>query len=355
MNEPEPIPIEKIRMRPSMWIHATTVFGLNLLVGELISNAIVQFLLGNATEISLTVEGREIRVVDNGAGLPFDQQSSLGNDSLLVDYLTTFQNTKTVDQNAPKIHIHSSRGVGLAVVSALSESLTFRSWRNNVLYEQAFSKGIAAGPTTEHGSGDVPPSGYQSRFGKSGTEVVFTPDPEIFGDAKTVPLNFRGVLFHAAHLFPGLRIRLQDEVFYAPHGLQALALTTRGSGLWGSKCFHHRIQNEQFMVEVAAVGNANNSNWKSENAKEKTKWQSWVNGWRTVKGTHCDVFNEVLKRLEWKPAEAWIHIMMDKPMFAGPTAQILEAPEIATQLNNAIASVAEEYCQKMGRGKYRKS
>ena len=346
-DSPEPSELEHIRKRPSMYIPSTGQIGLSFLVGELASNSIDQFLAGNASSIFVRTNQNKITVVDDGTGLPFDRPSKMGNASLLEDYMTTIHRTPTADSHAPHIHLHSSHGVGLGIVNALSESVEVRSYRAGKLWQQTFSRGKVASKSRQ-----IKPEGSSENglLKGRGTEVTFTPDPDIFEDRTFEPLGFRKRLFDAAHLFAGLKVGLQDEIFCAPDGLAALAATTLMSG---TRPLRVQIDSGQFHLELAAFGRAGNTNSRTENAKRKTKWMTWANGWNTVEGgTHKDACQKVFDELKWKPKHALVHIVMKEVEFAGPTRQKLEVAHVEQELVENLLKPIEAYCQKYGQGKF---
>jgi len=342
--------LHQIRIRPSMYIGATGQYGMSFLVGELVSNSIDQFLTGEATSVSVQTNLRKITVVDNGAGLPFDHPSEKGNSTIVADYMTTLHHTPTADSHAPHIHIHSCQGMGLAVVNALSELVEVRSWRTGTLWQQTFARGKATSKPTQIEAANL---GDDSLLGSKGTEITFVPDREIFKEIMFNPLCFRKRMFDSAHLFAGLKVGYQDETFYAPEGLAALAATTLMNGFGEGDPLHIRFESEKFQAEVLAFSRAGNTNSRSENAKRKTKWMTWANGWDTSQGgTHKDACQKAFDDQKWKPKYALVHIVMKEPEFAGPTMQKLDVSHIEEELFENLLQPVEEYCQTHGQGKH---
>ena len=146
---------------------------------------------------------------------------------------------------------------------------------------------------------------------------------------------------------------MQDERFIAPDGLAALAATTLMSGIGRGNPLHVQLDSERFRFELVAYGRAGNTNSRIENAKRKTKWMTWANGWDTAQGgTHRDACQSVFDQLKWKPKYALVHILMKEPEFAGPTRQKLEVPHIENELAENLLEPIEKYCQTNGQGKY---
>jgi topoisomerase-4 subunit B len=89
-------------------------------------------------------------------------------------------------------------GVGVSVVNALSDRLTVEVARDRMLHRQSFARGAPLGPVEKVGA-------VQNR---RGTQVVFHPDPEIFGDrARFRPATLYRMARSKAYLFRGVRIR----------------------------------------------------------------------------------------------------------------------------------------------------
>ncbi len=92
-------------------------------------------------------------------------------------------------------------GVGISVVNALSTRVDMDVTRDGYHWVQSFEYGVPTGPVTKKGPAK-----------RTGTQVVFWADPEIFTDgveysAKTVTARLREMAF----LNKGLEIRFRDE------------------------------------------------------------------------------------------------------------------------------------------------
>ncbi|MBI1864472.1 MAG: hypothetical protein HYR98_01840, partial [Nitrospirae bacterium] len=110
---------------------------------------------------------RTVTIADNGRGIPVDIHPKTKK-SAIETILTTLHAGGKFDSGA----YHASgglHGVGASVVCALSESLTATVWRDGKEYRQSFSRGKAAGPVKTIGPAK-----------RRGTQVSFTPDPQIF-------------------------------------------------------------------------------------------------------------------------------------------------------------------------------
>ena len=342
--------LKQIRNRPTMYIGATGQQGSAFLVGELVSNSIDQFLMGYGTSVNLQIAGRSITVTDDGVGLPFDLPSNSKNKNRFADHMTELHRHPTADNHAPHVHIHSSSGHGLIVVNALSQSVEVRSWRAGKLWQQAFGRGVTKSEAKQIQPSDLPAN---SLLKDRGTEITFVPDHQILGEAPFDLLNFRKRMFDAAHLFAGLKVGLQDEVFYAPEGLAALAATNFMNGIGRGEPLHLKLDAKNYKFELVAWGRAGNTNSRTENAKRKTKWASWANGWDTSQGgTHIDACNTAFDEVKWKPKRALVQLLMKEPEFAGPTKQKLNVPHIEKELVKCLRTKVQEYCESKKQGKF---
>ena len=186
--------LEAVRKRPGMYIGSTSSSGLHHLVYEIVDNAIDEALAGYCTDIQVSIEpGNIIKVVDNGRGIPVDIQKQTGKPALEVVFTILHAGGYKVSGG-----LH---GVGASVVNALSEWLEVRVYKDGNIYEMKFARGHVTQPMKVVGRTD-----------KTGTEVVFKPDPEMFTetteyDYETLHTRMR----EEAFLNAGLSITIADR------------------------------------------------------------------------------------------------------------------------------------------------
>ena len=160
--------LEAVRKRPGMYIGSTSSSGLHHLVYEIVDNAIDEALAGYCTDIQVSIEpGNIIKVVDNGRGIPVDIQADTGLPAVTVVYTILHAGGK-FGGGGYKVS-GGLHGVGASVVNALSEWLEVRVYKDGNIYEMKFARGHVTQPMKVVGRTD-----------KTGTEVVFKPDPEMF-------------------------------------------------------------------------------------------------------------------------------------------------------------------------------
>ena len=162
--------LEAVRKRPGMYIGSTSSSGLHHLVYEIVDNSIDEALAGYCKHITVTINpGNSITVTDDGRGIPVDIQAQTGKPALEVVFTVLHAGGK-FGGGGYKVS-GGLHGVGASVVNALSEKLTARVYKNGKIYEMKFARGNIIQNMTIVGNTD-----------KTGTEVTFQPDPEMFDD-----------------------------------------------------------------------------------------------------------------------------------------------------------------------------
>ena len=182
-----------------MYIGSTSASGLHHLVYEIVDNAIDEALAGYCDHITVEIlEDDAIRVTDNGRGVPVDIQAQTGKPALEVVYTVLHAGGK-FGGGGYKVS-GGLHGVGGSVVNALSQWMEVRVYKNGQIYEVKFSRGNITQEMTVVGTTD-----------KTGTEVLFKPDPEMFEttvyDYETLHRRMR----EQAFLNAGVRILMADR------------------------------------------------------------------------------------------------------------------------------------------------
>ena len=192
--------LEAVRKRPGMYIGSTSSSGLHHLVYEIVDNSIDEALAGYCTHITVTINpGNSITVTDDGRGIPVDIQPQTGKPALEVVFTVLHAGGK-FGGGGYKVS-GGLHGVGASVVNALSEWLEVRVHKNGSIHEMKFARGHVTQPMTIIGTTD-----------RTGTEVTFKPDPEMFTDTteydyETLHTRMR----EEAFLNAGLSITITDD------------------------------------------------------------------------------------------------------------------------------------------------
>lgn len=191
--------LEAVRKRPGMYIGSTSARGLHHLVYEIVDNSVDEALAGYCTEIEVTInEGNSIRVIDNGRGIPVGINHKAGKSAVEVVFTILHAGGK-FGGGGYKVS-GGLHGVGASVVNALSEWLEVTVHMNGKKYHQRYERGKVMFPLTETGETN-----------KTGTEVIFLPDKEIFEETVFDFEILRERLREIAFLTKGLKITLVDK------------------------------------------------------------------------------------------------------------------------------------------------
>ena len=191
--------LEAVRKRPGMYIGSTSSSGLHHLVYEIVDNSIDEALAGYCRHITVTINpGNTITVTDDGRGIPVDIQPQTGKPALEVVFTVLHAGGK-FGGGGYKVS-GGLHGVGASVVNALSEWLRVRVFKNGNIYEMKFARGAITQEMTIVGKTE-----------KTGTEVTFKPDPEMFDtlvyDYEVLHERMR----EEAFLNAGLTITITDD------------------------------------------------------------------------------------------------------------------------------------------------
>ena len=191
--------LEAVRKRPGMYIGSTSSSGLHHLVYEIVDNSIDEALAGYCKHITVTINpGDSITVTDDGRGIPVDIQAQTGKPALEVVFTVLHAGGK-FGGGGYKVS-GGLHGVGASVVNALSQWLTARVHKNGNIYEMKFARGHITQEMTIVGTTD-----------KTGTEVTFQPDPEMFDEIVYDYEVLHSRMREEAFLNAGLSITITDN------------------------------------------------------------------------------------------------------------------------------------------------
>ena len=191
--------LEAVRKRPGMYIGSTSSSGLHHLVYEIVDNSIDEALAGYCKHITVTInKGDSITVTDDGRGIPVDVQAQTGRPALEVVFTVLHAGGK-FGGGGYKVS-GGLHGVGASVVNALSQWLQVRVHKNGNIYEMKFARGHITQEMKIVGTTD-----------KTGTEVTFQPDPEMFDDVIYSYDILHDRMREEAFLNAGLSITITDD------------------------------------------------------------------------------------------------------------------------------------------------
>ena len=159
-----------VRKRPGMYIGGTDEAAYHHLVNEILDNSIDESVAGYAKEIFVKLINKNtITISDDGRGIPIEKHPKKKRTALEVVMTTLHSGGKfneSVYKSSAGLH-----GVGLSVVNALSSKLNIQVTKNFKIYSQDYSKGKSLNKLKSKGKNRI----------KNGTQITFSPDPDIFG------------------------------------------------------------------------------------------------------------------------------------------------------------------------------
>ena len=254
---------EHIRIRPGMYIGklgdgSSPDDGIYILLKEILDNSIDEYVMGGGVKIDILLEGNRVSIRDYGRGIPLGK---------MVDAVSKMNTGGKYDSRAFKKSV-GLNGVGTKAVNALSSYFRVKSVREGLSRSAEFSRGILL-----EESPDTPSSE------KTGTEIVFEPDADVFVNYRFRDEYIEKLLKNYACLNPGLKIYFNGEEFYSQNGLQDL-LQDNIEGTVVYPLIHLKGED----IEIAFTH--------SEKSQSETYF-SFVNGQHTTQGgTHLTAFKE---------------------------------------------------------------
>ena len=191
--------LEAVRKRPGMYIGSTSIRGLHHLVYEIVDNSIDEALAGFCTEIEVDLNSDgSVTVKDNGRGMPHGIHPKMGISTIDVIFTVLHAGGK-FGGGGYKVS-GGLHGVGASVVNALSTKLEVNVHDGEKIWHQSYTRGVPDGTVHEVGTTD-----------RTGTEVTFWADPEIFEETYYEYETLLKRLREQAFLNGGIRIVFKDK------------------------------------------------------------------------------------------------------------------------------------------------
>jgi DNA gyrase subunit B len=191
---------DAVRKRPAMYISNTDTLGLHHLVYEVVDNSIDEAMAGYCTRIDIDIHtDGSISIVDNGRGIPVDPHPKFKEKSTVEVVMTTLHAGGKFDNEAYQFS-SGLHGVGVSVVTFLSEWVDVEVRTGGDVWVQRFEMGLSAGPIRKTGASKL-----------SGTRIRFKPDGTIFTTTEFSFDTLASRMRELAFLNAGIQITLTDE------------------------------------------------------------------------------------------------------------------------------------------------
>ena len=191
--------LEAVRKRPGMYIGSTDKRGLHHLVWEIVDNAIDEVINGYGNKIKIVLnKDKSVTVLDTGRGVPIGMHES-GKSTPEVIYTVLHAGGK-FSESGYKVS-GGLHGVGASVVNALSKWMEVTIYRDGKISNIKFKDGGKVESKLK----------TIGTTNKTGTQVTFMPDDEIFS---TTNFSFTTVcerMQESAFLLRNLTVEVIDE------------------------------------------------------------------------------------------------------------------------------------------------
>ena len=191
--------LEAVRKRPGMYIGSTDKRGLHHLVWEIVDNAIDEVINGYGNKIKIVLnKDKSVTVLDTGRGVPIGMHES-GKSTPEVIYTVLHAGGK-FSESGYKVS-GGLHGVGASVVNALSKWMDVTIYRDGKISNIKFKDGGKVESKLK----------TIGTTNKTGTQVTFMPDDEIFS---TTNFSFTTVcerMQESAFLLRNLTVEVIDE------------------------------------------------------------------------------------------------------------------------------------------------
>lgn len=348
--------LEPVRKRPGMYIGTTGTEGLHHLVWEVVDNSIDEAMGGYAKNIMIELlPGARVSVQDDGRGIPVETHAQTKK-SALETVMTTLHAGGKFGGESYKV-AGGLHGVGVSVVNALSEWLRVEVCREGILYSQEYKRGEPTSKVKKDGKCD-----------RTGTKVVFSPDPEVF---KEISFNDKKIVDHLrqqAYLTKGVRIDFFDKRektpkfygFYFEGGLLSFVkYLSRNEKPLQENIFYVHKEHEGLEVEAAFL---------YMDALEIKEYSFANNIYTPDGGMHLTGFRSALTRslnnyargekyLKEKDENftsddtregltAVVSVKLREPQFEGQTKARLGNPEARTAVESVVGDALKEFFEK---------
>ena len=349
--------LEAVRKRPGMYIGSTSVRGLHHRVYEIVDNAVDEALAGFCTEIQVVInKGNSITVIDNGRGIPVGINHKSGLPAVEVVFTILHAGGK-FGGGGYKVS-GGLHGVGASVVNALSTWLEVRICHEGKVYQQRYERGKVCYPLKVIG---------ECPLEKTGTQVDFQPDPEIFEETEYDFNTLKHRLREMAFLTRGIRIVLRDDreeepvqkVFHYEGGIKEfVSYLNRGKTPLYPEIVYCEGNRDGVSVEVALQHNDgyNEGVYSFVNNITTPEGGTHLTGFRNALTKTFNTYakaNKLIKETDSLSGEdiregltAIVSVKLEEPQFEGQTKQKLGNSEARGAVDNLVTEQLTIYLEQ---------
>ena len=288
-------------------------------------------MMGFGKKIDVSITDKDVRVRDFGRGIPLGK---------VLDAVSRMNTGAKYDSKAFKKSV-GLNGVGVKAVNALSSSFMIKSYRDGEVKSIDFDHGNVVRDEPVRKSDE-----------ENGTEVIFHPDPAMFGDFHFISEYVDALLKNYVYLNSGLVINFNGTRFYSKNGL----LDLLGENM-NRESLYPIIHLTGEDIEVAFT----------HGDQYSEEYYSFVNGQNTTQGgSHLLAFKEALVKTlrefykkDYDPSDirssiiAAISIKVEEPVFESQTKTKLgskdmgpDGPSVRNFIIEFIKKHLDDYLHK---------
>jgi DNA gyrase/topoisomerase IV subunit B len=205
-------PLEFTRLRPGVYV-GSTEYSTQLLI-EIISNAVDEYKAGHGDTITITInKDNEITVSDNGQGFIPNLFREDGKTVLEAAFSVLNTSGKYSEDGVYEGTALGLNGIGSKLATYLSHWLKVQSWRDGKYELVSFKEGVFE-------SRDV--GKWENNAYPSGTIVAWNPSEEFFINPEVDLKVIDDLLNVIVCLCSGLKVVLNEKVYFSKNGLSDL-------------------------------------------------------------------------------------------------------------------------------------
>ncbi len=321
-----------------------------------VHNSIDEAMAGHAKNITVELlPENKVSVTDDGRGIPVETHKQTKK-SALETVMTTLHAGGKFGGESYKV-AGGLHGVGVSVVNALSEWLRVEVSRDGELYAQEYKRGKPEYKVKKIGISK-----------KTGTKVIFSPDPEVFSE---ISFNDKIILEHLrrqAYLTKGVRINFLDKRGKVPHYygfyfegglLSFVKFLSKGKKPIQEEFFYAHKEQDKIEVETAFlyVDDTKIEEWSFANNIYTPDGGMHLTGFRSALTRSLNSYARAEGYLKEKDENlisedtreglvAVISIKLREPQFEGQTKARLGNPGARTAAETVVGDALKEFLEK---------